>query len=76
MRNPMISGVLAMISGEALLLGSRAVAWWGAAFLAINQVYFLVLEEPGLAQRFGEGYLRYKAAVPRWLPRRTPWSAE
>ncbi|HVG46255.1 MAG TPA: isoprenylcysteine carboxylmethyltransferase family protein [Longimicrobium sp.] len=76
MRNPMISGVLAMISGEALLLGSRAVAWWGAAFLAINQVYFLVLEEPGLARRFGEGYLRYKAAVPRWLPRRTPWSAE
>ena len=75
MRNPMISGVLAMISGQALLLGSRAVAAWAAAFLVINQVYFLVLEEPGLERRFGEGYLRYKAAVPRWLPRRTPWSA-
>src|SRR3954469_3278577 len=48
MRNPMISGVLAMIAGQALLLGSRAVAAWGAAFLVVNQVYFLVLEEPGL----------------------------
>src|SRR5215210_853113 len=62
MRNPMISGVLAMIAGQALLLGSRAVAEWGALFLVINQAYFLVLEEPGLERRFGESYLRYKAA--------------
>jgi protein-S-isoprenylcysteine O-methyltransferase Ste14 len=73
LRNPMISGVLAMIAGEALLLGSRALGWWFAAFLAINQVYFVVLEEPGLEARFGAEYRRYKAAVPRWLPRLKPW---
>ena len=76
MRNPRITGVLAMIGGEALLLGSWRVAAWLAVFFVINQVYFLILEEPGLERRFGEGYLRYKAAVPRWLPRRTPWSGE
>lgn len=76
MRNPMITGVLAMIAGEALLLGSRAVAVWDAAFLAINHVYFLMLEEPGLERRFGEGYRRYRSAVPRWLPRTTPWTGD
>lgn len=74
MRNPMITGVLAMVSGEALVLGSRVIAGWGAAFLIINQIYFLLSEEPGLERRFGESYRHYKAAVPRWLPRTTPWT--
>jgi protein-S-isoprenylcysteine O-methyltransferase Ste14 len=75
-RNPMIMGVLSMISGEALLLGSRGLALWAGLFLAINQLYFLILEEPGLERRFGESYRRYRAAVPRWLPRATPWTGE
>ena len=73
MRNPMITGVLTMLTGEALFLGSRAIATWAATFLVINQVYFLLLEEPGLERRFGAGYLEYKSAVPRWIPRTTPW---
>ena len=76
MRNPMITGVLGMIAGEALLLGSWRVAAWLAVFFAINQVYFPILEEPGLERRFGEGYRRYRAAVPRWLPRATPWPGD
>ena len=72
-RNPMISGVLAMIAGEALFLGSQRLAWWFAAFLAINTAYFLISEEPGLERRFGKEYIRYKAAVPRWIPRVRPW---
>lgn len=75
-RNPMISGVLAMIAGEALFLCSRAIAWWLATFWIINVVYFILLEEPGLVDRFGGDYRRYKAAVPRWIPRRTPWPAD
>jgi len=76
MRNPMITGVLAMIAGQALVLGSRLVGAWCAAFFAINQVYFMIFEEPGLERRFGGSYRRYKAAVPRWLPRTTPWSGD
>jgi protein-S-isoprenylcysteine O-methyltransferase Ste14 len=26
-------------------------------------------EEPTLRDRFGESYARYRASVPRWLPR-------
>jgi protein-S-isoprenylcysteine O-methyltransferase Ste14 len=72
-RNPMISGVVTMLIGEALLHGSRVIAIWAATFIAINQVYFMLLEEPGLERRFGAAYLEYKSAVPRWIPRATPW---
>ncbi|HUF30852.1 MAG TPA: isoprenylcysteine carboxylmethyltransferase family protein [Gemmatimonadaceae bacterium] len=72
-RNPMISGVVAMLGGEALLSGSLLIAGWLALFLLINHVYFLISEEPGLARRFGESYDEYRAAVPRWIPRLRPW---
>lgn len=72
-RNPMISGVAAMLVGEALLRGSRVLAAWCAVFVLFNHVYFVLSEEPGLERRFGESYRRYRAAVPRWLPRLTPW---
>lgn len=72
-RNPMISGVLTMLVGESIFLGSRVIALWAATFFVINNIYFLLSEEPGLERRFGEPYREYKAAVPRWLPRMTPW---
>jgi protein-S-isoprenylcysteine O-methyltransferase Ste14 len=72
-RNPMITAVLAMLLGEAVLLGSPAVVTWFAVFLAINAVYFPLVEEPGLERRFGEEYREYKRHVPRWIPRRTRW---
>ena len=73
-RNPMISGVVAMLTGEALFWGSRMVGLWAAVFVLINQIYFLILEEPGLERRFGESYRTYKATVPRWIPRLKPWA--
>jgi protein-S-isoprenylcysteine O-methyltransferase Ste14 len=73
-RNPMISGVLFILAGEAVLLGSLPVAAWLALFLAVNAVWFPLVEEPGLERRFGEEYRAYRAAVPRWLPRRRPWT--
>jgi protein-S-isoprenylcysteine O-methyltransferase Ste14 len=68
-RNPMISGVAAMLLGEALLWGSIALGLWACVFITINHVYFVLSEEPGLEQRFGESYRAYKASVPRWIPR-------
>jgi protein-S-isoprenylcysteine O-methyltransferase Ste14 len=68
-RNPMISGVAAVLAGEALLTGSWILALWLALFVAINYAYFLLAEEPGLERRFGEPYREYKASVPRWIPR-------
>lgn len=73
-RNPMISSVLTMLGGETLFFHSARLGAWMLIFVAINQVYFLLLEEPGLVARFGEEYERYRAAVPRWLPRRRAWT--
>ena len=73
-RNPMITGVLAVLLGEAALLGSPDILVWAALFFAINAVYFPLIEEPGLERRFGDEYREYRRNVPRWLPRRTPWS--
>ena len=70
----MISGVATMLLGEALIHGSRVLAVWLATFLTINQIYFVLLEEPGLVARFGDEYRAYRAAVPRWLPRVRPWT--
>jgi len=69
-RNPMILGVCCIVAGEAVLFGSVAVAAWLATVAALNAAYMPLVEEPGLEQRFGEDYARYKQAVPRWLPRR------
>ena len=74
-RNPMISGVLMIVAGEALVHGSLTLGAWFGCFLLLNQVYFMVLEEPMLENRFGEDYRRYKAGVPRWVPRITPWDS-
>lgn len=72
-RNPMITGVLAVLLGEAALLGSPAVLGWFAAVLAVNAVYLPLVEERGLRRRFGPAYDEYRANVPRWLPRLRPW---
>lgn len=72
-RNPMITSVLAMLAAEALLFQSRPLAAWFAVVLAANLIYLPLVEEPGLARRFGADYARYKANVPRWLPRLKPW---
>ncbi len=72
-RNPMITGVLAVLLGEAAVAGSLAVAAWAAVFFAVNAVWFPLIEEPGLARRFGRDYEDYRRHVPRWIPRRTPW---
>jgi protein-S-isoprenylcysteine O-methyltransferase Ste14 len=72
-RNPMISGVLTVLLGQAALFGSLPLLVWFGAVFALNAIYFPLVEEPGLRQRFGEDYERYRANVPRWLPRLRPW---
>jgi protein-S-isoprenylcysteine O-methyltransferase Ste14 len=72
-RNPMISGVIAVLLGEALLFGSVILLFWFGFVLLLNMIYMPLVEEPGLAERFGADYLRYKQNVPRWIPRLRPW---
>jgi protein-S-isoprenylcysteine O-methyltransferase Ste14 len=73
-RNPMISSLGFILLGEAALLGSGSILVWFAGFAVVNATYIPLVEEPGLRRRFGEQYERYRRAVPRWIPRRSPWS--
>jgi protein-S-isoprenylcysteine O-methyltransferase Ste14 len=72
-RNPMISGVFFMITGEGLMLFSSTILAWAVGFFIINTVYFIFVEERSMMQRFGSDYLKYKKNVPRWLPRLRPF---
>ncbi len=74
-RNPMISGVMAILLGETILFGSISLLYWFLAFVIVNAIYMPLFEEPGLEQRFGDDYIRYKQNVPRWIPRLKPWDA-
>jgi protein-S-isoprenylcysteine O-methyltransferase Ste14 len=75
-RNPVVSGVLFVLFGEAMLLGSLAHMIWALAFLAFSLVYVPLLEEPQLEARFGDEYRQYRRHVSRFLPRLRPWKPE
>jgi protein-S-isoprenylcysteine O-methyltransferase Ste14 len=72
-RNPMISGVILILLGEALLLHSPALGAWAVTFFAMNAIVIPFIEEPQLRDRFGDAYIEYCNNVPRLIPRVTPW---
>ena len=72
-RNPMISGVIILLIGEASVLLSPAHFVWAAAFIALNLVYIPLVEEPQLERRFGAPYRDYCRHVRRFTPRLSPW---
>lgn len=68
-RNPMESGIILVLFGEALLFESSAILLYlifGFLLLHLKQV---LIEEPGLRRRFGRTYEQYCKSVPRWIPR-------
>ena len=75
-RNPMISGVICILLSEVLIVRSPWLAGWLALFAMTNFIFIPLWEEPDLAKRFGDSYLKYKSNVPRWIPRLTPWGGD
>lgn len=72
-RNPMITGVLLMLSGEYFLTGAAQLLLWLGLFFLINCIYFPLSEEKHLEEKFQDEYRAYKKNVPRWIPRLTKW---
>jgi protein-S-isoprenylcysteine O-methyltransferase Ste14 len=70
-RNPLYLGTLLHTIGIAILM-PPAGAIFAIVLLWIFQIRLALAEEPFLAARFGQPYLDYKAAVPRFLPAPTP----
>ena len=68
-RNPMMWGVGAILTGTALWLGSLGL-WFGFAMLVLFLSFFVpYYEERDMERRFGEEYRDYCRRVPRWIPR-------
>lgn len=74
-RNPMITGVLCTLLGEAAITASAALLGWFAIFFAFQATAIRVWEEPHLVGRFGSEYVDYRRNVPRWIPRISAWTA-
>jgi len=70
-RNPMYVGVLALIVGQAFLLGRGILFAWAAVAWLIFHLFVVLHEEPGLRRQFGAEYEGYLRTVPRWLPTTT-----
>jgi protein-S-isoprenylcysteine O-methyltransferase Ste14 len=72
-RNPMYVAVLAVVAGQALLLGNLAVLAYALGLWTVFHLFVLGYEEPKLRSTFGAEYDAFRANVPRWLPRVRPW---
>ena len=72
-RNPMYVAVTAIILGQGLLLADERLIVYAALFWLAVHLFVVTYEEPTLQETFGAEYEAYRANVPRWIPRRTPW---
>jgi protein-S-isoprenylcysteine O-methyltransferase Ste14 len=72
-RNPMISGVILFLFGEAFVMLSPSHAAWAVGFTIVNLIYIPLAEEPQLERRFGDSYRDYCRHVRRFVPHLRPW---
>ena len=73
LRNPMYAAVTAIILGQAALFASPVLALYGAVVWLGFHLFVLAYEEPKLRRSFPAEYEAFAAAVPRWIPRLSPW---
>lgn len=66
-RNPMYLGMVAMLLGMALAVGTLPFYVAAVIYFTVIDLVFCRYEEQKLAIRFGEDYLAYKDRVRRWL---------
>lgn len=72
-RNPMILGILAILTSESLILNTLYIFYWAVLFFLVNCLYFKVFEEKQLERNFGEEYIEYRKKVPMWFPKIKFW---
>jgi protein-S-isoprenylcysteine O-methyltransferase Ste14 len=65
--------VVAVILGQAILFGDWPLMTYGGLVWLAFHAFVLTYEEPVLAQQFGVQYEDFRANVPRWIPRLSPW---
>jgi protein-S-isoprenylcysteine O-methyltransferase Ste14 len=75
-RNPMYLAVIAIVLGQAAILGRVVLVVYAAILWAVVASFVSFYEEPTLSERYGEQYDAYRRAVRGWWPRATPWSGD
>jgi len=66
-RNPMYVGLLMILLGVAMTLGSLTPFLVPPIFAWVLSVRFIAMEEEKLERIFGEAYREYSGGVRRWL---------
>lgn len=72
-RNPMYVGVLTLVIGWAIWLGSFIILAYSAFLIAGFHIRVIMNEEPWLQSQFGCSWDAYASEVRRWIPRFSPW---
>lgn len=73
-RNPMITGVVCILLGEAAITASAWLLVWAVTFFVALAVFIRWWEEPHLKNRYGSSYVDYWNNVPRWIPLLSAWN--
>ena len=66
-RNPIYLGMVILLLGGAILLGSVSPFFVVPVFAFVTQKVFILKEEKDLEEIFGKEYLDYKSEVRRWI---------
>jgi protein-S-isoprenylcysteine O-methyltransferase Ste14 len=66
-RNPMYLGIILMLTGVAVWVGSLPMFLAPIAFFIVLSIVFIPHEEKTLERIFGDAYRDYKSKVRRWL---------
>jgi len=66
-RNPMYLGMVIILFGLAVLLGSIMPFIMPFAFYILISITFIPQEENALEETFGQSFVEYKKRVRRWL---------
>lgn len=74
-RNPIYVALVVVILGQAVLFGDQRLLAYGALVWVAFHGFVVGYEEPTLIDSFGTEYEEFRANVPRWIPRLTPWRA-
>jgi protein-S-isoprenylcysteine O-methyltransferase Ste14 len=68
-RNPMLTGVFALLFGFGLLLGSFSLLFmFTPLFILFNVWELKAIEEPELVRRLGQDYIEYRKKTPMFFP--------
>lgn len=68
-RNPMMTGLFMVMAGIGIYSGSMTLTFiMTPLFVLMSILEFKFIEEPELAKRFGDEYIRYKEKTPIIIP--------